>query len=227
MPKTYIFEGNTTNAAIEHGLKELKVSKNQVDIKILDENKKSFFSILSPRVVKVEFTLKENDNKSVKKEEFIISSEDIKKQIEVIKSFLDELISKLPTKDIKYEVVKEDKNIDVIINGKEINYLIGYRAETMNALQNILNAISNRNVFRGARIILDINGYREKRKIVLNELADKIAKTVQKNGKSITLEPMIPYERKIIHTRLQNHDKVETISVGKEPYRKIVISLKK
>lgn len=226
MPKTYIFEGNTTNAAIEKGLKELKVSKNQVEIKVLDENKKSFFSILAPRVVKVEFTLKENQ-KTEKREEIVVKKEDIEKQIQVIKKFLDEFIEKLPTQGISYDIKEENNAIRIDMKGEELNYLIGYRAESMYALQNIINAVSNRNVHRGLRIILDIDGYREKRENVLNNLAEKLAKTVIRTGKSVTLEPMNAYERKIIHTKLQKNEKVDTHSVGREPYRKIVISLKK
>lgn len=226
MPKTYTFEGNTTNAAIEKGLKELKVSKSQVDIKVLEENHKSFFSILAPRVVKVEFTLKE-DIKVEKKEERIVKEEDVEKQTEILKNFLDEFISKLPTKDIEYKIEKEKNDLNIVMNGENLNYLIGYRAENMYALQNLLNAISNRKVDKGARVILDINGYRAKREAVLNDLAVKLSKTVIRTGKQVTLEPMNAYERKVIHTKLQESDKVETHSVGKEPYRKIVISLKK
>ena len=226
MPKTYIFEGNTTNAAVEKGLKELKVSKNQVDIKVLEENKKSFFSILAPRVVKVEITLKE-DVKQEKKHEFIVKEDDVEKQIEIVNKFLSDFIEKLPTKDITYNIVKDDNILKVIINGENLNYLIGYRAENMYALQNIINAISNKKVKYGARIVLDINGYKEKREVVLNNLAVKLSKTVMRTGKPITLEPMNAYERKLIHTKLQENDRIETHSIGKEPYRKIVISLKK
>ena len=77
------------------------------------------------------------------------------------------------------------------------------------------------------RIILDVSGYKEKRKKVLEELADKISKTVIKTGKRVTLEPMPAYERKIIHSRLQNNKKVTTESVGEEPHRKIIVELKR
>ena len=77
------------------------------------------------------------------------------------------------------------------------------------------------------RVILDISGYKDKRKKVLEELADKIAKTVIRTGKKITLEPMPAYERKIIHSRLQNNKKVTTESVGEEPHRKIIVELKR
>ena len=219
--KTYIFEGKTTNEAIEKGLKELKVSKNKVDIKVLEnEEKRSFFSILAPRVVKVEMKLKEkveNNKKEIK------SQEEIKKQLE---DFLKEFIKNLPTKELKYEIRKEKEIIYIDISGKDTGYLIGYRGEVLNSLQNILNNIVSKNSKERLKVILNIGNYRDRRAKDLETLAEKIAKNVIKNGKSITLEPMTAYERKIIHTKLQENDKVKTYSVGEEPHRKVVIDLK-
>ena len=107
-----------------------------------------------------------------------------------------------------------------------MNLLIGYRGEVLNALQNILNSIANRESNARVRVILNVSNYKQKREKSLEELADKIAKTVLKTGKSITLEPMMAYERKIIHSRLQSNNKVTTYSVGEEPYRKVVIAKK-
>lgn len=226
MSKTYVFEGNTTNAAIEKGLKELKVSKDKVDIRVLDENKKSFFSILTPRIVKVEFTLKE-DKHQVERPVRKVSKEDMEKQINLIKKFLDEFIPQLPTKNISYTIEpKDDTTIYIELKGEEINYLVGYRAETLNAIQNILSAISRKEITNSARVIVNIDGYREKREIVLKELAEKLEKTVVRTRKSITLEPMSSYERKIIHSKLQDSSKVKTYSIGNEPHRRLVIALK-
>ena len=102
--------------------------------------------------------------------------------------------------------------------------MIGYRGETLNSLQVILTSIANKNYNTRAKVLLDIQGYREKRKVVLEELAIKISKTVLKTGKSITLEPMSAYERKIIHNKLQENDKISTHSIGEEPHRRVVIS---
>ena len=96
----------------------------------------------------------------------------------------------------------------------------------LNSLQTILNTIANSEIKERVRIILNIGNYREKREKSLEELADKIAKTVLRTGKSITLEPMMAYERKIIHNRLQSSNKVKTHSVGEEPYRRVVIEKK-
>ena len=232
MEKTYVFEGKTTTEAIEKGLKELKVSKNKVDIKVLEtEEKRSFFSILTPRIVKVEMTLKD-DIENIKEEKSEHKKENKVKfnQDEVVKKveeFIKKFVENLPKRNLNYEVKAEEENILVNIDGEDTGYLIGYRGEVLNSLQNILTNIASKDVDGKVKIQLNISGYREKRKKDLENLADKIAKNVIKTKKSISIEPMSAYERKIIHLRLQDSDKVTTHSVGEEPYRKIVVSLKK
>ena len=223
MEKTVRTEGKTTTEAIEKGLKELGVSKDKVEIKVLEEEKRSFYSILSPRVVKVELTLKE-DKKEKNKEEKKHNEniQEIEKAEQDIKEFLDNFL----TKETKYEVKINNFDIYVGMNGENLNYLIGYRGETINAIQTILTAIANKKSTQKIRVYLDIAGYREKRIKTLEDLAEKLARTVERTKKSVTLEPMTAYERKIIHTKLQNNSKVKTFSKGEEPYRKVVISLK-
>lgn len=223
MEKTVRTEGKTTTEAIEKGLKELGVSKDKVEIKVLEEEKRSFYSILSPRVVKVELTLKE-DKKEKNKEEKKHNEniQEIEKAEQDIKEFLDNFL----TKETKYEVKINNFDIYVDMNGENLNYLIGYRGETINAIQTILTAIANKKSTQKIRLYLDIAGYREKRIKTLEDLAEKLARTVERTKKSVTLEPMTAYERKIIHTKLQNNSKVKTFSKGEEPYRKVVISLK-
>ena len=94
-------------------------------------------------------------------------------------------------------------------------------------MQTILSAIAGKGIEQKVRVILDIEGYKAKREKTLEDLAEKIAKTVIKSKKSVTLEPMQAYERKIIHSKLQENSKVETYSVGEEPRRRVVIALKK
>ena len=121
---------------------------------------------------------------------------------------------------------KSDK-VYVNLNSPNLGFLIGYRGETLYALQNILTAVAGRDIDNRVRVILDIEGYKAKREKTLEELAEKVAKTVIRTGKSVKLEPMQAYERKIIHSELQGNSKVETNSIGEEPYRRIVVSLKK
>lgn len=219
MSKVIISEGKTTNEAIEKGLKELKTTKERVEIRVLDQEKRSFFDILAPRVVKVEMTLKEEiDDKMtnhVEKEDL----DSIKFKIEAfIKQFL-ELIDNT----FKYEVFIEDSNIIVNLNGENSGVLIGYRGDTLNSLQTILNSIANINIDGKVRVHLNIDNYKEKREKSLEELAIKVSKTVLRTNKSITLEPMNAYERKIIHSKLQDFNNIKTHSIGEDPNRRIVI----
>ena len=231
MAKTIISEGKTTNEAIEKGLKELNVSRKMVDIKVLEnEDKRSFFSILAPRVVKVEITLKENivekEHEIKPKKEIILTEEEQKQAKENLEIFLEEFKTQLP-EDTTFSIKTEKNAIYVNLNSPSLGFLIGYRGETLYAMQNILTAIAGKRIDNKVRVILDIEGYKEKREKTLEELAQKVAKTVIKTRKPIKLEPMQAYERKIIHSKLQQNDKVETNSIGEEPYRRIVVSLKK
>lgn len=234
MLKSIVSEGKTTNEAIEKGLKELKVSKNMVDIKVLEEGKRSFFDILAPRVVKVELTVKENYEpvkeitmeKKAKNEEKNIDPIDLENSKNSITDFLKELLEKISDKKFEYSVEIKEQNIEVTINGEDSGFLIGYRGDVLNSLQTIMSSIANKNSNSRIKVILDIENYRNKRKETLENLAVKVSKTVSKTGKSITLEPMGAYERKIIHSKLQESKYVTTHSIGEEPNRRIVISKK-
>lgn len=228
MPKSIIVEGKTTTEAIEKGLKELKVTKSMVEIKTIEEEKKrSFYSILAPRVVKIEMTLKENlepmEEKKVKTKKAINKNlEEIEKVSEKIKEFFNAILDT----DIKCDVSIEEYCINVKINGENINNLIGYRGNTINALQVLATAIANKNSTSKIVVIVDVGNYREKRVKTLEELAEKVSQRVIRTGKSITLDPMTAYERKIIHTKLQDNENIKTFSKGEEPHRRIVISVK-
>ena len=230
MDKTIISEGRTTNEAIENGLKQLRVSKDKVEIKVLEsEEKRSFFSILAPRVVKVEMTLKEekSEKKEVKTKKIIeLSEEEQEKAKKNITVFMEEIIKELP-ENTTYVITKEKTGINVKLANENLGFLIGYRGETLYAFQNILSAIAGKEIDKKVRVILDIEGYKAKREKTLEELAEKVAKTVIRTKKPVKLEPMQAYERKIIHSKLQQNNNVQTESIGEEPNRRIVISLKK
>lgn len=229
MPESIISEGRTTQEAIEKGLKILNCSKDNVEINVLENfEKRSFFSILTPRVVKVELKIKENVIKESKKNyqnnNIVEDIEKIEERKERVEEFLKKFVSRISNNDINYKVEIKNNIIEAQIDGENLGYLIGYRGETLNSLQIILTSVANKNYNTRAKVLLDIQGYREKRKTVLEDLAVKISKTVLKSGKSITLEPMSAYERKIIHNKLQENDKISTHSIGEEPHRRVVIS---
>ncbi len=232
MLKSIISEGKTTQEAIDNGLKELKVSKDKVEIKVLEnENKKSFFSILTPRVVKVELTVKEDktSDRSIEKREekpkreYAHNIEDIEKAKDRVEAFLKTWLPQID-ESLQYTITIEEYSILVDIKGESAGLLIGYRGESLNAMQTILSTIANRHANEKIKLLLDIEKYRAKRVKILEELAEKVSRTVLKTGKSVTLEPMSAYERKIIHSKLQEHTRVETYSIGEGDNRRIVIA---
>lgn len=171
--------------AIEKGLKELNATKNMVEIKTIEEEKKrSFYSILAPRVVKIEMTLKEGVEKekstAVKpKREINKNIEEIKQVSEKIKEFFNSILDK----DIKCDVNIDNYCIYVKINGENINHLIGYRGATINALQTLATAISNKYSKSKIVVAVDVGDYRERREKTLEELAEKVARKSNKNKK--------------------------------------------
>lgn len=234
MPNSIISEGKTTTEAIENGLKKLNVSKDKVEIKVLEnEEKRSFFSILTPRVVKVELTVKENKNvkettnyqEKAKSKEYNKNIDEIENAKKEIEQFLRKFISSVD-ESLEYDVKIEDSTIKINIDGNASGLLIGYRGETLNSLQVILSSIANKSTKERIQVILNIANYKEKREKILEELAEKVSKTVLKTGKNITLEPMNAYERKIIHSKLQNNARIETYSIGEGENRRIVIAKK-
>lgn len=246
MAKTIISEGRTSTEAINKGLKELHAKKSDVEIKILEDKVKgSFFDILTPRNVKVELTVKDEEalNKRIEEEAKMeeaaknhiakpqkvhktASEEDVEKAKENIKVFLDEFFKQFS--NISYELNVEDNDlINVIVSGDDSGVLIGYRGDVIAALQNIIAAVANKNTELRVRVSLDIANYKEKREETLKNLAHKLEKTVKRTNRKVVLEPMTAYERKIIHTELQPSELVTTYSIGEEPHRKLVIDIKK
>ena len=223
MAKCIISEGKTTSEAIEKGLKEIGLPKELVDIKVIEENKKSFFDILAPKVVKVE--LKEKEAKKPEEFEIETTEQELENAKTKLDKFLAEFVKNL-NNGTKYEIEIKEKCLYVTIKGDNVGSLIGYRGEALYALESILKVMANEKSENRVIVRLDIEGYKEKRVKTLQELAGKKAKIVEKTGKMITLEPMKAYERKIIHSYLQENPNVETRSIGQEPKRRIVISKK-
>ena len=223
MAKCIISEGKTTAEAIEKGLKEIGLPKELVDIKVIEENKKSFFDILAPKVVKVE--LKEKESKKPEEFEIETTEQELENAKTKLDKFLAEFVEKL-NNGTKYEIEIKERCLYITINGDNVGNLIGYRGEALYALESILKVMANQKSENRVIVRLDIEGYKEKRVKTLQELAGKKAKIVEKTGKMITLEPMKAYERKIIHSFLQDNPNVETRSIGQEPKRRIVISKK-
>ncbi len=227
--------GKTYDEALKSGLEQIGLTEDDVTIEIVkdaNQAKKSFFSILEPRQVKLLITEKthsksSSNNSEVREEKEIVEldEETIKTAEEKIDNFLSNYY-KVMGLDLKHEFKYEKGIIYVTISGEGTGLIIGYRGETLEALQAFTSAIVNKGSDIRIRLVFDSENYREKRANSLKGLALKEAEIVVRKKKSYTFEPMTAFERKAIHTALQNHPKVATHSVGEEPYRKVVISLK-
>lgn len=226
--------GKTYDEALKNGLEQIGLTEEEVSIEIVkdaSQAKKSFFSILEPRQVKLLITEKthgktQNNSESHEEKEIIeLDEETIKSAEQKIGEFLNDYYKQMEL-DLTHEFKYEKGIIYVTISGNGTGLIIGYRGETLEALQTFIGSIVNKNSDTRIRIVLDSENYREKRANSLKGLALKEADIVVKKKKSFTFEPMTAFERKAIHTALQNHPKVTTHSVGEEPYRKVVISLK-
>lgn len=220
--------GNTYDEAVKDALNKIGLEKNKVSIELIEEPKKRFFSILEHRIVKVRVTeIEKVEEKEIVKHTEIVEApaEDIEAAKVKTTSFLEEYFKQMGL-DLKIESKYEDKILKFDISGEKAGIVIGYRGENLDALQLLVSTIVNRKKENYVKVLLDVEGYRKKRVKTLEELAMKVAHTVISKRRSITLEPMVPFERRVIHTTLQNNPKVKTESVGMEPYRKVVISLK-
>ncbi len=205
MEKT-IATGVTIQDAIDNGIKELNAHRDNVEINVVDVPSKGIFGIGS-KLAKVEIILKDNTE-------------------EIARDFLNNILKSMNVIAI-INTNLEDNVLNIEVEGKDMGVLIGRRGETLDAIQYLISLVINKGKEKYTRVLLDTENYRARREKTLQRLADRLAKKVVKTHKKVLLEPMNPYERRIIHYYLQEHPRVNTHSEGEEPYRKVVISLKK
>lgn len=206
--KSIDMTGKTVDEAIQKALEQLNLTKDEVEINIVDEGSKGFLNLIGSKPAKITVTVKE------------------KTYINEVKSFMSEVLDKM---DIQADiaVTEEGNNIYINLVGPKMGSIIGYRGETLDALQYLVSLVVNKNHNEEyKRIILDAEHYREKREATLIRVAHKTANKVIKSKKSFKLEPMNPYERRIIHSALQDSKYVTTYSEGEEPHRRVVIDVK-
>ena len=140
--------------------------------------------------------------------------------------FLRRVTAEMGVADVEMRVSEQDGTVSVAMKGDELGILIGRRGETLDALQYLTGLYVNKHRSEYVRVSLDSENYRGKREEALTKLAGRMAARVRKTGRKVTLEPMNPYERRILHSALQGDPYVTTHSEGEEPYRRVVITLK-
>ncbi len=206
--------GATIDLAVESALKELDCAREDVEIEVLNKGSKGFLGLLSSEA-KVRVTL-------LKEEKFDLSDNSLTNNVE---DYLLNVLSKMGI-EASLDVKEGDSNLDIEISGDMMGVVIGRRGDTLDALQYLCSLVYNKDKEDYVRVNLDTENYRAKREETLVNLAKKIAGTVSRTGRSITLEPMNPNERRIIHSTLQSYDYINTYSIGEDPNRKIVVSSK-
>lgn len=246
--------GKTVEDAVKAALAELGVSRDQAEVEVLEESKPSLLGLFGGRDAKVRVTVKEVEPEAPAapeaaeeaapeaaeapvEETEAAPQEDAKAPADreeerqaaaaAAKAFLEEIFRAMGM-DLLIEkfISRKDEEIILKIHGDGIGVLIGKHGQTLDALQYLTNLAGNRGRKNWNRIILDAENYRERRRETLERLARNLADRVKRTRKKAMLEPMNPYERKIVHMSLQNDPAVTTYSEGEEPYRKVVIDLK-
>lgn len=231
-------KASTSEEAIRLALEELQMDRDDVSIEVLDVGKKGFFGIgASPARIRVTFEVKEE-----KKEAPVPAVEEKtptapaeaapavsadSDPAQAAKAFIDGLLEKMGIQGEAFPTMGEENTLLVDIRGEDMGAVIGRRGDTLDAIQYLTSLSINRGREEHIRVTLDTEGYRAKREESLNRLARKMAGKVLKYHKNMTLEPMNPYERRIIHAALQDYNGVTTYSTGTEPNRRVVVALER
>ena len=203
----YLTKTEKTAKSVEEAkqaaLSELGINEEDAVITVLDEGSKGFLGIGSKGAT------------------VMAEAKDLNAVI--AKGFLSEVFEAM---NLEVEIVAKtgEESLNVDMSGEHMGLVIGKRGDTLDALQYLTSLVVNRESEERVRVILDTENYRAKRQDALLTLASRLADKVTRTGKKYTLEPMNPYERRIIHSALQSNENVTTFSVGEEPYRKVVIA---
>lgn len=205
------FTAKTVSEAITDACQKFSVTSDRLDYEVIEEGSSGFLGIGSkPAVIRA----------AVKIEKLTVP--------EVAENFLHDVFNAMNmavTVDVDYD--EDKKTMDIEISGDEMGVLIGKRGQTLDSLQYLVSLVVNKEVEEYIRVKLDTENYRERRRETLENLAKNIAYKVKRTKRSVSLEPMNPYERRIIHSALQNDKYVTTYSEGEEPFRRVVVTLKR
>lgn len=240
----------TPEEAIENGLAQLGLTEDDVDVEILDSGSRGLLG-LGGRQARVKLTVKKSSktssifpsvNEAKTDEEVDISTvrsveedslgDEEKENLKITKKVVEELLDRMHVKakvEPRYVEPEDEKDRRVIlvdIQGNDLSILIGRRSETLNALQYIASLIISKEAGKWVPMMVDVQGYRERRNRQLRQLGRRMAEQAIQTGRRQVLEPMPANERRIIHLELREHPQVFTESTGEEPYRKVTISLK-
>lgn len=199
--------GKTVDEAIQAALEELGVKREEAKIEVLDEGAKGFLGILGARPARVRVTV---DNS-------------LDAKVNAAREFLAGLLERMNVSAEIETEIGEDQLVYMRMSGRRMGVVIGRRGQTLDAIQYLVNLVANKLPGPRARIVLDAEGYRDKRAETLRNLATRLAAKAKSERRKTVLEPMNALERRIVHLALADDAEVETRSEGEEPYRRVVI----
>lgn len=214
MENSVEISAKTVQEAVELALAKLDTDEDNVNIEVIDEGNKGIFGLIGSKMAKVKVTLRGE------------AASDYVFKEDVARQFLSGIFEKMGI-DAQLDIYETAEDLDINVSSDNIGIIIGRRGETLDALQLLTSLVVNKNKDTYKKVTLDVENYRQKREESLVRLSNRMADKVIKYKKSVTLECMNSYERKVIHMSLQDNEYVETYSVGNEPNRKVVITLKK
>ncbi|GIP22378.1 MULTISPECIES: RNA-binding cell elongation regulator Jag/EloR [Paenibacillus] len=233
-----VTSGKTIEDAVKQGLAKLGTTESQVAVKVLEQPSKGFLGLFGVKEAKVELTLLADNGSEPPEIESahaeiveppVTSSDEFqhedKDPYQEAASFITEVGASMGLQ-VEVEIVKRKDSAILNISGSDLGLLIGRRGQTLDALQYLTNIVANRYSHSFIRLVLDAENFRERRKKTLEELALRLAGRVVRTQKEVSLEPMSPQERKVIHSKLQDHPDVKTYSKGEEPNRRVVITVR-
>lgn len=204
--KKIVVSGKTVEEAVKQGLKQWDVTEDRVKVTVTEQPSKGWFGLIGTKNAKVELEL-------------------IPDPIEEAVRFLKEIFRTMDL-GMEVEILAGKDSTTLNFQGEELGILIGRRGQTLDALQYLTNIVANRYSSTHIKIVLDAEDFRNRRRKTLEDLSMRLASRVIRTKKEVVLEPMSSLERKIIHSRLQDHPSVKTYSKGDEPSRRVVIALK-
>jgi len=219
------FEGKSEKDAIALAEQELQIDRDKLQIKLIQKGRSSFLGIGEGQKARIRVVYNENDigSASTVEKEAASDHEIADQYIESSLDFLEGLFERMNIEvDIEADEPEEDK-IFIRLKSPNSALIIGKRGKTLDAIQMLTNTATGHKVSKDFKTVIDIENYREKREIVLTDLAIKMAAEARKSGKIKSLEPMNPFERRLIHLALQGEDGIETRSEGEGIYRKVKI----
>lgn len=211
--------GRTVEEAVEAALAELGVSRDQCEVEILEEGNKGLFGLLGARPARVRVTVKAAPELPKHEER----KDGEQAAVDRGREFLSGLLERMKVPAAVETRVDEDGTVVMNITGSDLGVVIGARGQTLDAVQYLVNVVANKDASSRVRIVVDAEGYRERRAEAVRRMALRAAEKAKAARKRVRLDPMSAVERRLVHLALRDDDQVETRSEGTEPYRRVVI----